>query len=87
MSNYRVISSDNHVFEPEDLWTSRAESKFKDRVPHVESLEAGDFWFCDGRKVIGVTGGARSGPRIEEVRPGATFPRSTSKTWISMEST
>ena len=74
MSNYRVISSDNHVFEPEDLWTSRAESKFKDRVPHVESLEAGDFWFCDGRKVIGVTGGARSGPRIEEVRPGGYIP-------------
>ena len=23
MGNYRVISSDSHVFEPPDLWTSR----------------------------------------------------------------
>ena len=74
MSSYRVISSDNHVFEPEDLWSSRAESKFKGRVPRVESLESGDFWFCDGRKVIGVTGGARSGPRAEEVRLGGYIP-------------
>ena len=74
MSSYRVISADNHVFEPEDLWTSRAESKFKDRVPHVERLEAGDFWFCDGQKVIGVTGGGKEGPRIEEVRTGGFIP-------------
>src|SRR5262249_18493390 len=33
MANYRVISSDNHVFEPPDLWTSRARPAFKDRVP------------------------------------------------------
>ena len=31
MANYRVISSDNHVFEPPDLWTSRAKPVFKDR--------------------------------------------------------
>ena len=47
MADYRVISADDHVIEPVDLWTSRAESKFKDRVPHVESLEEGDWWFCD----------------------------------------
>jgi hypothetical protein len=32
MANYRVISSDNHVFESPDLWTSRAKPAFKDRV-------------------------------------------------------
>ena len=26
MSNYRVISSDSHIIEPPDLWTSRIES-------------------------------------------------------------
>ena len=74
MASYRVISADNHVFEPEDLWTSRAELKFKERVPHVERLEAGDFWFCDGRKVVGVAGGARKGVRTEEVRLGGYIP-------------
>ena len=35
MGSYRVISSDSHVFEPPDLWTSRTEPKFKDRAPYV----------------------------------------------------
>ena len=86
MSSYRVISADNHVVEPADLWTSRAESKFKERVPHVEHLEAGDWWFCDGQKVIGMQPGAETGVRfeepekltsnskIEEVRPGGYIP-------------
>ena len=30
MADYRVISSDNHVVEPADLWTSRADAKYKD---------------------------------------------------------
>ena len=66
MSSYRVISSDNHVFEPVDLWTSRGESKFKDRLPHVESLEEGDWWICDGQKVIGFGAGSQPGVRFEE---------------------
>ena len=67
MSSYRVISQDNHVIEPYDLWTSRAESKFAWRVPHVESLEGGDMWFCDGRKMGGVDGGsANVGNRFED---------------------
>ena len=43
MADYRVISSDNHVFEPPDLWTSRAESTLKDRMPHLERLEEGSL--------------------------------------------
>ena len=67
MSSYRVISQDNHVIEPADLWTSRAESKYAWRVPHVESLEGGDFWFCDGRKIGGATAGsANVGNRFED---------------------
>ena len=59
MSNYKIISQDNHVIEPIDLWTSRAEPKYAWRVPHVEDLgEQGDWWMCDGRKIIGVTGGS-----------------------------
>ena len=66
MSSYRVISQDNHVQEPYDLWTSRAELKFAWRVPHVESLEGGDAWFCDGRKIGGVGGSANVGNRFED---------------------
>ena len=86
MADYRVISSDNHVVEQGDLWTSRAEPKFKDRAPHVVPLEHGDWWFCDGQKVLGFSGAAKSGVRFEEpekqsmearaeeCRPGAYIP-------------
>ena len=88
MSSYRVISADNHVIEPVDLWTSRAESKYAWRVPHVEDLgEQGDYWICDGRKIIGVTAGSnnvgkrfgdtefkRSGHRINDVPLGGYIP-------------
>ena len=88
MSSYKIISQDNHVIEPIDLWTSRAEPKYAWRVPHVEDLgEQGDWWMCDGRKIIGVTGGsanvgnrfldpdAKGGSfRVEDVHPGGWIP-------------
>ena len=33
MENEVVISSDSHVFEPRDLWTTRIDSKFRERAP------------------------------------------------------
>ena len=86
MADYRVISSDNHVFEPLDLWTSRAEPKYKDRMPHIERREDGDWWFCDGHKVTGTSAGTQVGVRfedqsklernrpVEEIRPGGWIP-------------
>ena len=87
MASYRVISQDNHIIEPYDLWTSRAESKYAWRVPHVESLEEGDWWFCDGRKIGNVTGGSgnvgnrfidpdnkKRNLRVNDVHPGGYIP-------------
>ncbi|MGH7065908.1 MAG: amidohydrolase family protein, partial [Stellaceae bacterium] len=66
MANYRVISSDNHVFEPPDLWTSRAKPAFKDRVPQLIREYDGDWWYCDGHRTIGLSPGAQTGMRFEE---------------------
>ena len=86
MGSYRVISSDSHVVEPQDLWTSRMPSRFGDRAPHIVSLEDADWWFCDGRKVMSLGIGSQAGLRFEapeklrnerryeEVRPGAYIP-------------
>ena len=87
MSNYRIISSDNHVVEPPDLWTSRIDTKFKGREPHVVRMEDGsEWWFTDGIKGQGMFGGAQAGVRFEEpetlsilatfedVRPGGYIP-------------
>ena len=67
MSDYRVISSDNHVMEPPDLWTSRIDSKFKGREPQVIRREDGsDHWFTDGIKGSGAFAAAQPGVRFEE---------------------
>ena len=65
MADYRVLSSDDHVFEPVDLWTSRGESKFKDHLPHVQSFKDGDWWVSDGLKLLHVSGGTQAGVRFE----------------------
>ena len=86
MADYRIISSDSHVVEPFDLWTSRIAPKFKDRAPHIDRVDGFDFWYCDGTRVIGVHAGAQTGMRFEEpeklsftdvyenVRPGGYIP-------------
>ncbi len=86
MSDYRVISSDNHVFEPADLWTSRTEAKYKDRIPHIVREGDGDWWYCDSQRLLGVSAGSQTGMRFEEpenltftttfeeVRPGGYIP-------------
>ena len=70
MNKHRMISSDNHVFEPPDLWTSRIEPKFRDRAPRVVRKDDGsDWWFCDGHFVEGTGfgfGGAQTGERFKE---------------------
>ena len=66
MSDYRVISSDNHVIEPDDLWTARVDSKFKDRAPHIEHHEDRDLWLSDGRMLMLTGGGAMAGVRFED---------------------
>ena len=66
MSSYRVVSSDNHVMEPADLWTNRGESKFKDRMPYVERLEESDWWICEGQKLMPVSSATQVGVRFED---------------------
>ena len=86
MSEYRVISSDNHVVEPPNLWTGRIESKFKDRAPQIVREDGADWWVCDGIRVVSVHPGTQTGRRFEEpkkmtrqdtfenVRPGGYIP-------------
>ena len=86
MGSYKIISADNHVFEPSDLWTIRLDSRFRDRAPRIIHDEEGDWWYCEGRKVVGVAPGSQAGTRFEDpgsltqtdtlenVRPGGYIP-------------
>jgi len=40
----RIISVDDHVVEPPDLWTARMPKKFRDRAPRVERSKAISTW-------------------------------------------
>ena len=66
MAGYKVVSSDSHIVEPEDLWTTRMDAKYKDRAPRVVRLEDGDWWYCDNQKVTGLGVGAQAGVRFED---------------------
>ena len=89
MASYKVVSSDDHIFEPPDLWTSRMEPKYRDRAPRMFHREEdnSDWWICDGVKGAGSgQGGEFSGTRFEDrdklkfagsfenMRPGGYIP-------------
>ena len=87
MGKYRVISSDDHIFETPDLWTSRIEPKYRERCPRIVRVDDGtDWWFCDGMQGMGSGPGGQAGVRfehpellsmadtLENVRPGGYIP-------------
>ncbi len=51
----KVVDADTHLTERHDLWTSRAPSAVKDRVPHVTDVDGSPTWVVDGT-VLGRAG-------------------------------
>jgi predicted TIM-barrel fold metal-dependent hydrolase len=77
--HYDVISADNHILEPRDLFTTRLPKEFRDRAPRVmQGTDGGDGWSWDGKTVqrtfgIEATAGRSvkiSGYKWEEILPG-----------------
>ena len=67
MGNYRIISSDNHIVEPPDLWTERLPSDLKERGPVVKNTPDGPFWHVDGHPHFNIFAmGAQPGQRLED---------------------
>jgi uncharacterized protein len=81
---YGLISVDDHVQEPPDLWTSRlSKSRWGDRIPHVERTAVGaERWVSDGEVLLhrpastaALMGDRNHEPdRWDEVPPGAYRP-------------
>lgn len=49
LTGFPLVDADTHVSEWYDLWTSRAPTKFKDRVPQVRDLNGRWDWYMDGK--------------------------------------
>lgn len=45
-----LISVDDHVLEPPDVWTSRVPARDRDRAPHIETEDGLEFWLYDGKR-------------------------------------
>ena len=56
MTEFKVISSDSHIIEPPDLWTTRIEAKYRDRAPYIRRGEDADNWYIEGDVDLGSLG-------------------------------
>ena len=82
-----VLSSDSHVFEPPDLWTTRIDRAFRDRAPRMVRIAGADQLVVESDQVLSGIGlisnaGARfeapetisSQARFEDVHAGGYDP-------------
>ena len=48
-NKYFMVSTDSHANEPADLWATRIDAKYKERVPRIITDEKGVQWrYCEG---------------------------------------
>jgi uncharacterized protein len=83
---YHLVSADQHINEPPDLWLSRVERKFADRVPRQEYFpeQGGHAWIMEGVAdpiEFGLNSSAGKDPMLisrwspwEEIRRGGYDP-------------
>ncbi len=65
MTEYRVISSDSHIVEPENLWAERIDARFKERAPRLLHEDGQDQWICDGLRFGAIGINQQAGLRFE----------------------
>ena len=53
----KIISVDDHIVEPADVWTSRMPAKFKDAAPHIVRKDMPDVTFVGGKLTVNEGGG------------------------------
>ena len=79
--HYRVISVDDHLIEPPDIFEGRVPARFRDVVPRVQERPDGaEVWVLDGREIATVGLAAAVGrpsaswneepARFDEIRRG-----------------
>ena len=77
MAKEIIISSDSHVFEPPDLWTTRIDRKFRERAPHMERVGDADHLIVEGDQMISgiglISGAGMRFERPEDISAHARF--------------
>ncbi len=61
-----ILSSDSHVFEPPDLWTTRIDAPFRDRAPRMQRIDGADEIVVEADQVLsGIGLISNAGARFE----------------------
>ena len=47
---FDLISVDDHIIEPPDVWTSRLPSKYREHGPHVVDADGRQYWVYEGER-------------------------------------
>ncbi len=64
-----LISVDDHILEPPNLWLDRVATKDRDRAPHMETIDGMDYWLYDGKRFPSSGLSAVAGKSKEEFSP------------------
>ena len=64
-----LISVDDHILEPPNLWVDRVSAKDRDRAPHMETIDGTEFWLYDNKRFPTVGLSAVAGKSREEFSP------------------
>ena len=84
----KLMSADDHMIEPRDLWTDRVPSKFRDGCPRIVEVDGREAWLYEGQLTYIPMGSCRPLPgfdeagyppapgtaRYDEIRPGCYDP-------------
>ena len=64
-----LISVDDHILEPPDLWTSRLPAADHERAPHMEVVDGVEYWVYGEKRTPSSGLSAVAGKRREEFSP------------------
>ena len=65
-----LLSADNHIVEPPDLWTARADADYLERVPRLVKGHDYDWWCVEGNQSMGSIGNTtQAGDRYTSDEP------------------
>ena len=66
-----LISVDDHILEPPNVWVDRVAAKDRDRAPHIETVNGLEGWVYDGKHIPSSGLSAVAGKKKEEFSPEA----------------
>ena len=64
-----LISVDDHILEPPNVWVDRVPAKDRDRAPHMETIDGIECWVYDGKRFPSSGLSAVAGKSKEEFSP------------------